>query len=164
MPGEHDPTPSLADPVAMESRNPKSQPSSSASSINDDHQEPDQQRPPLGLHRRSASIIVDRDSSQLELTDEIYDEDDARAMSPRRNSQDVQKMGEQARRALEEQAKALHSSLLALVDRVESVKSEHDKLEGENKFLQSYIGELMSTSKITATGAGKGKGKGNRAK
>jgi hypothetical protein len=82
-------------------------------------------------------------------------------MSPRRNSQDVQKMGEQARRALEEQAKALHSSLLALVDRVESVKSEHDKLEGENKFLQSYIGELMSTSKITAK---KGKGKGNRAK
>jgi len=165
MSGEHDPVPSLASPVVMESRNvSKSQPSSSASSINDDHQEPDRERPKLGLHRRSASIIVDRDRSQLELTDEVYDEDDARAMSPRRNSQDVQKMGEEARRVLEEQAKALHSSLLALVDRVESVKSEHDKLEGENKFLQSYIGELMSTSKITATGKNKGKGKGNRGK
>ncbi|KAI9771148.1 MAG: hypothetical protein M1840_002499 [Geoglossum simile] len=165
MSGEHGPTPSLADPVSIESRNvSKSQPSSSASSINGDHPAPGQRRPKLGLHRHSASIVVDRDSSQLELTDEVYDEDDARTMSPRRNSQDVQKMGEQARRALEAQAKALHSSLLALVDRVESVKSEHDKLEGENKFLQSYIGELMSTSKITATGANKGKGKGSRAK
>jgi short coiled-coil protein len=110
MSGEHDPTPSLADPVSIESRNvSKSQPSSSASSINDGHRTPDQQRPKLGLHRHSASIIVDRDSSQLELTDEVYDEDDARTMSPRRNSQDVQKMGEQARRALEEYAIAEHS-------------------------------------------------------
>ncbi|KAH0541735.1 hypothetical protein FGG08_003827 [Glutinoglossum americanum] len=144
----------------------KTQSSSSASSISDDNNESSKQRPKIGIRRCSASIIVHRDSLELELTDEVYDEDDARAMSPRRNSQDVQKMGEQARRALEEQARALHSSLLALVDRVESVKSEHDKLEGENKFLQSYIGELMSTSKITATGAnkGKGKGKGSRAK
>ncbi|KAI9779060.1 MAG: hypothetical protein M1839_007726 [Geoglossum umbratile] len=164
MSGENDPIPPLADPVAGPRSGSKSQPSSSASSINDDHQALGQQRPKLGRRGQSASIIVDRDSSQLELTDEVYDEDDARAMSPRRNSQDVQRMGEEARRALEEQAKALHSSLLALVDRVESVKSEHDKLEGENRFLQSYIGELMSTSKITASGANKGKGKGNRAK
>lgn len=34
-------------------------------------------------------------------------------------------------------AKTLQASLLALVDRVEAVKAEHDKLEGENKFLQS---------------------------
>ena len=41
------------------------------------------------------------------------------------------------------QAKALQSSLLALVDRVETVKSEHDKLEGENKFLQSSVFYLL---------------------
>ncbi|KAI9858918.1 MAG: hypothetical protein M1813_007220 [Trichoglossum hirsutum] len=162
MSPESDPTPPLAAPVAPESR--KSQPSSCASSISDENHRTSQQRPKLTHRRRSASIIVDRDSSEVELTDEIYDEDDARTMSPRRNSRDVQKMGEEARRALEEQARALHSSLLALVDRVESVRSEHDKLEGENKFLQSYIGELMSTSKITATGSNKGKGKGSRAK
>jgi len=110
MSGEHDPTPSLAAPVSVESRNvSKSQPSSSASSINDDHPILDEQQPKLGLHRHSASIVVDRDSPQLELTDEVYDEDDARAMSPRRNSQDVQKMGEQARRALEEYAATEHS-------------------------------------------------------
>lgn len=70
-------------------------------------------------------------------------------------------MGQEARLALIEQAKALQASLLEIVDRVEIVRTEHEKLEGGNKFLQSYIGELMQTSKITATGAAKsGKGKG----
>lgn len=36
------------------------------------------------------------------------------------------------------QAKQLQASLLAIVDRVETVKEEHDKLEGGNKFLQQY--------------------------
>lgn len=71
-------------------------------------------------------------------------------------------MSQDARKALEEQAQALQASLLALIDKVESVKSDHDRLEGENRFLQSYIGELMSTSKITSTGAGKGRS--NRSK
>lgn len=35
------------------------------------------------------------------------------------------------------QAKALQASLMEIVDRVEIVKSEHEKLEGGNKFLQS---------------------------
>ena len=60
------------------------------------------------------------------------------------------------RQLLEKQA-----TLQALLTRIEAVKSEHDKLEGENKFLQSYIGELMSTSKIISTGAAKG-GKGGK--
>jgi hypothetical protein len=37
------------------------------------------------------------------------------------------------------QAKALQASLMEIVDRVEVVKSEHEKLEGGNKFLQSYV-------------------------
>jgi hypothetical protein len=35
------------------------------------------------------------------------------------------------------QAKALQASLMEIVDRVEVVKNEHEKLEGGNKFLQS---------------------------
>jgi short coiled-coil protein len=46
----------------------------------------------------------------------------------------------------------LQESLLALLDRVDKVREEHDKLEGENKFLQDYIGHLMQTSKITGSG------------
>ena len=36
------------------------------------------------------------------------------------------------------QAKALQSGLIALLDRVDKVKEEHDKLEAENRFLQEY--------------------------
>jgi hypothetical protein len=47
----------------------------------------------------------------------------------------------------------LHASLLEIFNRIDAVKQEHDKLDSNNKFLQKYIGDLMSTSKITATGS-----------
>ena len=50
------------------------------------------------------------------------------------------------------QAKALQDSLLMIFSRIEAVREEHDKLDNNNKFLQKYIGDLMSTSKITASG------------
>ncbi|KAJ4292698.1 hypothetical protein N0V90_009361 [Kalmusia sp. IMI 367209] len=117
-------------------------------------------RPRLGSRKSSGTIIIPRDSPHVELKEEEYDDGDARTMSPRRSSEEIEKMGQEARQALIEQAKALQASLMEIVDRVEIVKSEHEKLEGGNKFLQSYIGELMQTSKITSSGAGKSKGKG----
>ncbi|KAH7086543.1 hypothetical protein FB567DRAFT_550029 [Paraphoma chrysanthemicola] len=138
---------------------------SSSSSISDqDHPKGDpmlQPRPRLGSRKSSGTIIIPRDSPNVELKEEEYDDGDARTMSPRRSSEEIEKMGQDARQALIEQAKALQASLMEIVDRVEVVKNEHEKLEGGNRFLQSYIGELMQTSKITSTGAGKGaKGKG----
>ncbi|KAF3924336.1 hypothetical protein ABW21_db0209390 [Orbilia brochopaga] len=76
----------------------------------------------------------------------------ARTMSPRRNSEEMERYAAEAKEKLEEQAKLLQESLLALLDRVDKVREEHDKLEGENKFLQDYIGHLMQTSKITGSG------------
>ncbi|KAF2268327.1 hypothetical protein CC78DRAFT_455443 [Lojkania enalia] len=132
------------------------------------HQDPAKlARPRLGSRKSSGTIIIPRDSPQVELKEEEYDDGDARTMSPRRSSEEIEKMGQEARQALIEQAKALQASLLEIVDRVEIVKSEHEKLEGGNKFLQSYIGELMQTSKITSAGAAKGgkaKGKGRTIK
>jgi type II secretory pathway pseudopilin PulG len=52
------------------------------------------------------------------------------------------------------QAKALQSSLQALAERIDAVKSDHDKLENENKILQDYIGGLtrnMTKSEMTRT-------------
>ncbi|KAJ4337711.1 hypothetical protein N0V87_004459 [Didymella glomerata] len=120
-------------------------------------------RPRLGSRKSSGTIIIPRDSPHVELKEEEYDDGDARTMSPRRSSEEIEKMGQDARQALIEQAKQLQASLMEIVDRVEVVKSEHEKLEGGNKFLQSYIGELMQTSKLTSSGAGKAtkvKGKG----
>ncbi|KAF2714016.1 hypothetical protein K504DRAFT_152379 [Pleomassaria siparia CBS 279.74] len=125
------------------------------------------QRPRLGSRKSSGTIIIPRESEQVELKEEEYDDGDARTMSPRRSSEEIEKMGQEARQSLIEQAKVLQASLMEIVDRVEIVKNEHEKLEGGNKFLQSYIGELMQTSKITSAGAakgGKGKGRGRAIK
>lgn len=81
-------------------------------------------------------MIVPREQSTTVVDDEI-EEGDVRTMSPRRNSEEVDRLGEAARRDLIEQAKTLQTSLQAIVDRVETVKTEHQKLEGGNKFLQS---------------------------
>jgi hypothetical protein len=53
---------------------------------------------------------------------------------------------------LRRHAQALQDSLVTIFNRIEAVREEHDKLDNHNRFLQRYIGELMSTSKITASG------------
>ncbi|KAI8933587.1 hypothetical protein NX059_009317 [Plenodomus lindquistii] len=139
---------------------------SSMSSVSEQDQaksDPTLQRPRLGSRKSSGTIIIPRDSPNIEMKEEEeeYDDGDARTMSPRRSSEEIEKMGQDARQALIEQAKQLQASLMEIVDRVEVVKNEHEKLEGGNKFLQSYIGELMNTSKLTSAGAAKKtKGKG----
>jgi short coiled-coil protein len=138
-------------------------------------------RPKLGSRKSSGTMIVPREQAETVVESDI-EEGDVRTMSPRRSSEEVDKLGEAARKDLIEQAKLLQMSLQAIVDRVEVVKSEHEKLEGGNKFLQSYvlshtispktssmltfsryIGELMQTSKITSSvPPKKGKGRSNK--
>jgi hypothetical protein len=64
-------------------------------------------------------------------------------------------MGKEARDEMKRHAKALQDSLLTIFNRIEAVREEHDKLDNNNKFLQKYIGDLMSTSKITASSSRK---------
>lgn len=103
-------------------------------------------RPRLGSRKSSGTMIVSRDDANEHVDTDIAD-DDVRAMSPRRNSAEVDQLGERARQDLIEQAKVLQTSLQAIVERVEEVKSEHEKLEGGNKFLQSYV----AASRLTVT-------------
>ncbi|KAF1810620.1 hypothetical protein P152DRAFT_376502, partial [Eremomyces bilateralis CBS 781.70] len=122
-------------------------------------------RPDLA-RKHSSSIIVSRDTPniEIEINEEEYDEGDARTMSPRRSSEEIDRMGEDARQALIEQSKVLQQTLSDIVEQVESIRTEHDKLESGNNFLQSYIGDLMAASKITSTSSsskpGKGKSRG----
>ncbi|TVY19280.1 hypothetical protein LARI1_G002366 [Lachnellula arida] len=141
--------PNLADPPPHPRQQQDSSSSSSAASL---HEEIPQKlrRPKMTSRKSSGTIIIPRETAKVELnrSDEVFDEDDARAMSPRRSEQDLEKMGQDARAQLNE-----FKSLLEIFNRIEAVKEEHDKLDNNNKFLQKYIGDLMSTSKITATGA-----------
>jgi hypothetical protein len=100
-------------------------------------------------------MIVPRDSTDVGPVDVHTGPDDVRAMSPRRTSEDIQTLGKEARAELERHAKALQDSLVTLFNRIEAVKEEHDKLDSHNKFLQKYIGDLMSTSKITSSSRSK---------
>ncbi|BCR85280.1 short coiled-coil protein [Aspergillus chevalieri] len=117
---------------------------SSSSSVSDAETERRgrSERPRMASRKPSASILVPRDHPEIEIEEEEFPPDDARAMSPRRNSADLERLGKEARHTLQEQAKVLQSSLQALAERIDAVKSDHDKLESENKFLQDYIGGL----------------------
>ncbi|KAK9475524.1 uncharacterized protein V1510DRAFT_405601 [Dipodascopsis tothii] len=57
-------------------------------------------------------------------------------------------IGEEKASALQREVKIMQDGLAAILERILKVKHEYEKLEGENKFLQDYIGNLMSTSKM----------------
>lgn len=46
-------------------------------------------------------------------------------------------------------ASDLRDSLLKIFDRIEAAKNQHDKMEHSNKFLQQYVGDLVSRPKIS---------------
>lgn len=77
-------------------------PASSSSSINEPGQPAHLPRPKLGSRKSSGTIIIPRDSPQVELgeEEEEYDENDARTMSPRRTSEEIEKISQEAREAL----------------------------------------------------------------
>lgn len=60
------------------------------------------QRPNLHTRKSSGTIIVPRDDPNIEMENEEYDEGDARAMSPRRSSEELDRMEDNARQALVE--------------------------------------------------------------
>ena len=133
--------PSIREPAGDAETSPTTSPDSSAAASEDDtsKRNPNRlSRPKLGSRKSSGTIIVPRETSSTIVDDDI-EEGDVRTMSPRRNSNEVNRLGEEARKDLIEQAKMLQMSLQAIVDRVETVKSEHEKLEGGNKFLQSLV-------------------------
>ncbi|OJD24585.1 hypothetical protein ACJ73_04050 [Blastomyces percursus] len=120
---------------------------------NDRH--PRAKRPCLASRRPSVSILVPRDHPEIEIQQEEFPPDDARAMSLRRNPADVERLCREIQEAIQQvdnrrQADTFQSSLQALAERIDEVKSGHDKLENENQFLQGYIGGLTRAMSLTA--------------
>lgn len=97
------------DPITAEPSTftPPSRHSSTSSSMssdtkNDCYRPSRLERPRLGGRKPSGSIIVPRDHPEIEIEKEEFPPDDARAMSPRRNSEDLERLGKEAREALKE--------------------------------------------------------------
>ncbi len=69
---------------------------------------------------------MSRDDPHIELHegDETFDPDDARTMSPRRTSEDLEKMGQDARRQLSQSVALLPSWLMMLSSQVNGPPSK----------------------------------------
>lgn len=78
--------------------------SSSSSSVSDDENDRKSRvdRPRMASRKPSASILVPRDHPEIEIKQEEFPPDDARAMSPRRNSADVVRLAGGARETLKQ--------------------------------------------------------------
>lgn len=118
-------------------------------------------RPLAGPRKPSSTMIVRADSTipveEPHDPARVFPPDDARAMSPRRNSVETDRLAEGVRHQMESRARELQTGLSDMVDRIEAVRMECERLEGGNRFLQSYIGELMQTSRVTQTAGGRKK-------
>lgn len=100
-----DPVPVVPFPVDSSSIHYPSISSSSSSSISDGEPERGRSRldrPRMASRKPSASILVPRDHPEIEIEEEEFPPDDARAMSPRRDSADVERLGKEARQTLQE--------------------------------------------------------------
>jgi len=123
----------------------ESERSSQSQSPRPSSRRPQMDRPCLGDRQRSSSIIVPKGRDVIQRERPEYPPSDARTMSPRRNGGDIERLERGVRESLKEQARSLQSSLAALAEKIDGVKSDHDKLESENRFLQDYIGGLTRT-------------------
>lgn len=117
---------------------------------------------PLPAPRKPSSTMIVRADSTTSVEEphdpnRVFPPDDARAMSPRRNSRETDMLAEGVRHQMESRARELQTGLSDMVDRIEAVRMECERLEGGNRFLQSYIGELMQTSRVTQTAGGRKK-------
>ncbi|KAK5069657.1 hypothetical protein LTR64_008338 [Lithohypha guttulata] len=121
------------------------------------------ERPRMSERQRSSSIIIPKGNDTYQREKPIYPPDDARAMSPRRNSADLERLELGVRRKLQDQAHTLQSSLQALASRIDEVRLDHDRLENENRLLQEYIGGLTrSMSKDNNLGRSSSTRKGKK--
>lgn len=103
-----------------------------------------------------------------------YPPGDARAMSPRRSEENVQKLFGDSRQSVQRYQSISHSNrvfalrdyshalerqagLSALLEKVENVKTDHEKLERNNAALHDYIGGLTKSMSKTDLTTGRKK-------
>lgn len=70
---------------------------------------------------------------------EAFPPDDARAMSPRRSSQSLEKMAQETRATLNEHAITLRNSLSKITGNIKAIEEKHDKLETNNEALKDFL-------------------------
>lgn len=64
------------------------------------------------------------------------------------SSENVDQNDEASLKQMQEQALVLQTSLADILEEIQTVKDETQRLNSENKFLQDYIGNLLSTGNL----------------
>lgn len=75
----------------------------------------------------------------------------SRSISPRRDNDAIEQIGREKVIVLRKEAQLMQENLGVILGRISQVKEDYYRLANENKFLQDYIGNLMSTSNITSS-------------
>ncbi|MCJ1442025.1 MAG: hypothetical protein MMC23_002517 [Stictis urceolatum] len=115
-------------------------------------------RPPMSSRKSSGTIIVPRDrSTNSDTAPEEYPPDDARAMSPRRNSEETEAMEEATKKSLRENARQVQLSLREIAESLELVRQSHSHLQRQNEMLQDYIGGLTRSMSRSEGSSKRGK-------
>lgn len=63
-------------------------------------------------------------------------------------SENSDQIDEESLKQMQEQALLLRTSLADILEEIQTVKDETQRLSSENKFLQDYIGNLLSTGNL----------------
>lgn len=81
-------------------------------------------------------------------TSPVVVEPPERSTSPRRDNVTIERIGREKVKVLRQEAEHMQENLGDILDRIGTVKDEYERLSSENRFLQDYIGNLMSSSDI----------------
>ncbi|KAL8654485.1 MAG: hypothetical protein Q9226_003417 [Calogaya cf. arnoldii] len=98
-------------------------------------------RPQLMSRKSSGTIIIPREAP-TEAPPQDFPPGDARAMSPRRSSEETDKMLTSARQSIERRAQDMQSGLEAIATQIETVSKNCESLDRQNQALQDAIGDM----------------------
>ncbi|KAL8915800.1 MAG: hypothetical protein Q9172_006650 [Xanthocarpia lactea] len=120
---------------------PSSQSTSSASTDTDETPNRAKLSRPTIMSRKSSTNVIPREAP-TEAPPQEFPPDDARAMSPRRSSEETDKMLVSARLSIERRAQDMQSGLEAIANQIETVSRNCESLDRQNQALQDAIGDM----------------------
>ncbi|KAL8808191.1 MAG: hypothetical protein Q9182_000255 [Xanthomendoza sp. 2 TL-2023] len=98
-------------------------------------------RPPIVSRKSSGTNIIPREAP-TEAPPKDFPPDDARAMSPRRSTEETDRMLNSARLSIERRAQDMQSGLSAIATQIATVSKNCESLDRQNQALQDAIGDM----------------------
>ncbi|KAL8754319.1 MAG: hypothetical protein Q9199_004432 [Rusavskia elegans] len=135
--------PSIVHTDAINTTTPFSSQSTSSTSTDTDETPNNSKlsRPQLMSRKSSGTNIIPREAP-TEAPPQEFPPDDARAMSPRRSTEETDNMLNSARQSIERRAQDMQSGLEAIATQIETVSKNCESLDRQNQALQDAIGDM----------------------